>query len=238
MCQENSTFLEYVSQISIILASLTAIYGVNTWRREYRGKKDADLAEEALTLFYKAKDAISAIRNPFSFSNEGASRKPAQNEADVEKEFRDQAYIFFERYEKRQDVFRDLNMMRYRFMARFGKDKAGLFDSIAKITNKILRAANRWARLHILLNRLRKDATEKQQSQIDGWEEIIWDMDEEDGMNTEVAKIVNDVENICRPIITNTYSSTFTNVKIYFKIFVNSVFSVAKKIRNKMWKRE
>jgi hypothetical protein len=25
------------------------------WRREYKGKKQSDLAEEALTLFYKAK---------------------------------------------------------------------------------------------------------------------------------------------------------------------------------------
>jgi len=42
MCQ----FLEYLGQFSIIAASGAAIYGVSTWRQEYTGKKDADLAGE------------------------------------------------------------------------------------------------------------------------------------------------------------------------------------------------
>ena len=63
MSEATPTLLEYLSQSAIIIASITAIYGINAWRREYRGKKDIDLAEETLALFYKAKDAISAIRN-------------------------------------------------------------------------------------------------------------------------------------------------------------------------------
>jgi len=236
MCQESSTFLEYVSQISIIVASLTAIYGVSTWRREYRGKKDADLAEETLTLFYKAKDAISAIRNPFGSSNEGTSRKPAANETEEEKRFRDLAHAFFERYEKHQDVFHSLSSMRYRFMARFGKDKAELFDPIHRIINEIIFSANEWAMMQINSSRISRlpAIEEAERAEINNLRKIIWYSGNNDEINARIEKIINDVENICKPIITKTYSSTFTNVKNYFKISMNSVFSVAKKIRSKM----
>ena len=64
-----------IKNISIIIASWTAVYGIDQWRREYRGKRQAELAEEVLSLFYEAQDAVRHIRNPFGFGGEGASRK-------------------------------------------------------------------------------------------------------------------------------------------------------------------
>ena len=61
-------FSEFLKDISVIVASCTAIYGIGSWRREYRGKKMADLAEEALCLFYEARDAIQHIRNMVGFN--------------------------------------------------------------------------------------------------------------------------------------------------------------------------
>ncbi len=44
-------FSSVIRDASIVIASITAIYGINSWRREHRWKKQSELAEEVLTLF-------------------------------------------------------------------------------------------------------------------------------------------------------------------------------------------
>ena len=44
-------------------AAGVAIYGIRSWRREFRGKRQIELAEDVLALFYEARDAITAIRS-------------------------------------------------------------------------------------------------------------------------------------------------------------------------------
>ncbi|GAF86424.1 unnamed protein product, partial [marine sediment metagenome] len=41
-----------------IFAGFVAIYGINSWIRQFRGKRQIELAEDALELFYNTKDAI------------------------------------------------------------------------------------------------------------------------------------------------------------------------------------
>jgi hypothetical protein len=115
-------FSEFLKDLSIIVASCTAIYGIGSWRREYVGKKRAELAEEVLCLFYEARDAVQHIRNPFSRSNEGSSRKAGENETPEQKEAYDRAYVLFERFNTHIDLFSKMHSIRYRFMAQFGTD--------------------------------------------------------------------------------------------------------------------
>ena len=134
--------LESVSVIiASAIASFTVIYGVNAWRREYIGKRKLELAEEVLALFYEARDVISYIRNPFSFGGEGSTRMAAENESAEEKRINDQAYVVFERYNNRQELFNKLYSMRYRYMAQFGKDSAKPFDDLNKIVHEIFASA-------------------------------------------------------------------------------------------------
>jgi hypothetical protein len=118
------------------------IIGVNAWRQEYVGKRRLELAEEVLALFYEARDTINYIRNPFSYAGEGGTRNAGPNESPEEKRINDNVYIVFERYNKRQDLFNKLYSMRYRYMARFGKDSAKPFDELNNIMNDIFRSAH------------------------------------------------------------------------------------------------
>jgi len=140
------TVLNTLETISIIVASLIAsgavVYGINTWRREYIGKRRLELAEEVLALFYEARDAIRSIRNPFGEAGEGSTRKSAASETPEEKQINDNAYVAFERYNKRQDLFNKIHSMRYRYMAQFGKDSAKPFDDLGGMVNDILRSAS------------------------------------------------------------------------------------------------
>jgi len=132
-----------LASIAAFVASIVAIYGINTWRREFLGKRRIELAEDVLALFYEVKDAIAGIRNPFSFEGEGSTREPIKGEAPEQKKARDRAHIVFERYKKREEVFSKLYSMRYRFMAQIGKDKAQPFEEIHKIIVEIFTAARR-----------------------------------------------------------------------------------------------
>jgi hypothetical protein len=132
-----------VASVAAIIASAVAIYGINSWRREFKGKRQIELAEDVLALFYEARDAITAIRYPLSYETEGRTRKPEDNETEQEKKARDRAYIVWERYSKRKRTFNKLHSMRYRFMAQIGKKESEPFEEIRKIVNEIFTAAER-----------------------------------------------------------------------------------------------
>ena len=106
------------------------------------GKRKIELAEEVLSLFYEARDAISYIRNIFGFVGEGNTRKADTNESPKDKKIYDDAYVVFERYNKYQEPFNKLYSMRYRYMARFGKDSAKPFFELQQIVNEIFSAAS------------------------------------------------------------------------------------------------
>ena len=135
-------FPNILASFSVIIAAVAIILGVSAWQREYVGKRKIELAEEVLALFYEARDAISYIRNIFGFVGEGKTRKADPNESPEDKKLYDDAYVVFERYNKHQELFNKLYSMRYRYMARFGKDSAKPFIELQRIVNEIFSAAS------------------------------------------------------------------------------------------------
>lgn len=60
-----SDWLNVVQAGSVVVAAVVAARGINTWQREYIGKRRMELAEEVLAMFYEARDAIRDVRAPF-----------------------------------------------------------------------------------------------------------------------------------------------------------------------------
>ncbi len=136
------TITDTITAISVAIAALAFVFGVNAWRREFVGKRRIELAENVLALFYEAQDAIREIRSPFSFGGEGSTRKRSEHEREEETQILDQAYVVFERYQKREKLFAELRSMKYRVMATFGSNAGKFFDEINAILNEIFSAAN------------------------------------------------------------------------------------------------
>lgn len=192
--------VEIVASLSVIVASGTAIYSVNAWRREFKGKRDIKLAEEVLALFYQARDAISAIRSPFPCKGEGSRRQPEDNESPEQKRARDRAYVVYEHYEKRQEVFNKLQAKQYQFMSRFGSSKAQPFHDLRHIVHEIALAAGMlgdfWCE--------RGDDPEERKRLLEETrrnESVIWSMGDKDTLAPRVDKVIQDIEQICSPII-------------------------------------
>jgi hypothetical protein len=195
--------LDLIKALSVIVASVVAIYGINTWRRELRGKKEYELAEEVLSLFYRARDIIRAMRSPFAIGGEGSTRKPQDKETAKEKEVRDRAYIVMERFQREKETFDRLHALRFRFMALFGNDKEQPFRDLYGVVHKIFVASHMlafdWQREEFIgvaqheLGERRKRIREN--------EEIFWQQPDNDPIEKRVEEIIGQVEAQCKAII-------------------------------------
>jgi len=199
--QATMRVVELLSYIAVIAASLAAIVGVIAWRHEFKGKRDIELAEDVLCLFYRAERAIEAIRCPGSYASEGQTRTPEESERSEQKQARDQAHVVVKRIQDHGEILDQLYTLRFRFMARFGRDRAKPFDEMRDVVIKIRVSAMCLAVLWA--DRLRrgndtKDGTEKQ---IEKHEAVIWSSGVKDPMESGVKRIVEEIEAICRPII-------------------------------------
>lgn len=190
-----------LESISIIvaagIAAGTVIFGVNAWRREYVGKRRLELAEEVLALFYEARDVISYMRNPFAHAGEGSTRKAGPNESPEEKRINDNAYVVFERYNKRQDLFNKLYSMRYRYMAQFGKDSAKPFNDLQKIVSEIFVSAQMLPHYWTQQGRRtweNKKEFEKHLEEMHRHEAIFWYHGQDDTITPRVDAVISDIE--------------------------------------------
>ena len=186
-----------IKGLSIIIASIVAVRGLNSWRFELKGKKEIELAEQVLALFYECRDAIKMIRNPFSFSGEGQTRKRSENEIENETKLLDQAYVVFERYEKVKSSFTTLRSLKYRFIIVFGKDSEEPFIKLFQTMNEILVSSNILAGIY--LSRLKNGSLDPASLEImKDNEKIFYEMSKDDEINMKVDSAIESIENICK----------------------------------------
>ena len=214
---------DIAQNVSIILASLFAIYGFDAWRREHVGVRRIELSEEVLSLFYQARDAIESIRSPFGFGGEGQTRKPNENETAEEKQSLDQAYVLIERYNKHSELFSRIHSLRYKFMALLGQEAAQPFDELNKIVNELLVASHQmaWRATH-LSPRFYSEAQEKRD-----WDRylkidrVYYAGGDDDSIASRVNQIISSIEDTCRSII-ESKSTLFSIINTPLTKFVIS----------------
>lgn len=197
--------IKIIESIAVIAAAAAAIWGISSWRREMKGKKEFELAEEVLSTLYEAKDKIRNIRSPWGYSEEGKSRKRTEKESEEESKALDKAFVTYERYLKHQETFNRLHALRYRFMAIFGKDKEKLFIELDNIVTEIMLAAESlgldWAsrsRTHIPISEKDQETLKENTRK---HEQIIWAGFKDDPIAKGVEKVIHDIEKLCEPIL-------------------------------------
>jgi hypothetical protein len=193
-----------LSACATAFAACVVIYGINSWRREFKGKRDIELAEEVLELFYRAQDAIRAIRSPLGYASEGQKVIERLKTEKKESEISHWMAVLTERYECREEVFQKLHALRYRFIARFGKDKAKPFDDIKQSISKIFISA----KMLFILQKPKKDGeidikdNASINNKIRTYEaDLTWGDDEKDEITPMVEAAVKQIEETCRKII-------------------------------------
>ncbi|MEO7559070.1 MAG: hypothetical protein ABIT23_02295 [Nitrosospira sp.] len=194
--------LEVLNQFSAFIAIWLAIYGIDSWRREHTAKRQIELAEETLALFYEAADAIKYMRNPASYSSETEDVVKAENESDAGYRARKQASIIFKRYRDNKELFSKLHAMRYRFMAQIGKEPAKPFDDLRGVVNEIQSSASMLSRLWTRDDFQTPAKQEGHQKQISKYEAVFWEgLAESDPINPKLDELTRRMEKTCQEII-------------------------------------
>jgi hypothetical protein len=191
-----------LKEISLIIGIWVAIYGIDSWRREHTGKRQIELAEETLALFYEAKDVITYIRHPAGYSSETETLERGEGESEKDYKARKQASIVFKRYNEHQELFNKIHSMRYRFMAQIGKEQAQPFDDLRKIINEIFLSARMLSRLWARDYFRTEEQREKHYKSIEKHEAIFWEgLEEEDPIISRLNKLITDIESTCKGVI-------------------------------------
>ena len=186
---------------SVAIAAATAVWGINSWRREFVGKKRIDLAEDVLARFYEVQDAVAYMRSPMGYVGEGSSREPHQNESSTEKEIYDRTFVIQKRYNERLEVFSNLRAMKYRFMAQFGRDAGQPFLELERIVNQLFVAARMLNHYWLQQGRRSWRSDEEFQSHLDQMhnnEAVFWDQfEDDDPIRPRLDAAVAKIERIC-----------------------------------------
>jgi hypothetical protein len=195
--------MNIIQTIAIIIASGAAIYGINSWRREAKGRTILDLSEKTLALFYEAKDNITSIRNPANLSGKGSTRPKSDDETEEETKRFNQGYIVTERYNVLRHRFYELFSLKYTYMAVFGKENGKHFDELRKIINEI-RIANYMLVTYYRNPQYNKPENFKSQQEFEKFhkglqehERVIWEHGDDDEINLRIDNIITEVEKVC-----------------------------------------
>jgi hypothetical protein len=188
-------FSVLIQAISVVIASLSVAFAANAWRREFLGKRRIELAEDVLTLFYRARHEIRQIRSTMVEKKEGATRERQENESPEMSQALDKVHIYMERIEARNEIFDKLRSLRYRCMARYGREVEKPFDDLNQILCEILHSAHML--YGVYLNR-EKCSPSTHRKQIAKHEAIIWCLETvrsgPDDVSKKVDKIVEEAE--------------------------------------------
>jgi hypothetical protein len=180
--------------LATILGGIAALRGLDAWRDETVGRRKAELAEEVLAQFYRARDILTWARFPIRTDDREVAALAGESAEDVGE--RRRAFAPVERLAQESQIFSDLQASRYRFMAYFGEEAARPFDEIGALQTEIVNAADK------LIRSQGKPETLETKAGRDAWESAIgWGAVEEDRVAQRLAQAVKNIEAVCRPLI-------------------------------------
>jgi hypothetical protein len=183
--------IENAGAIATLAGVAIAFYGLETWKREYRFKRNSELLEEAQILFYQTEHAIAYLRNAFILIDELKDFEfPSELEDVYSKEKYKYTYTIRKRFDEKQYIFNNLYAIELRFRARFGKDSITAFISMKKKVTELLRAADKYS-----IKGLEKDELTKTQKII--WKDYYIRSKEGDIFGEAINKIVENFEKLC-----------------------------------------
>jgi hypothetical protein len=177
--------------LSIAVAAVFAVLGLDAWRRQLVGKRKFELAEEILVTVYKMKNELSFVRNPGAFVGEGKSRPRAAGEPDKWTDQRDTYFVPLQRMRDLTGEFAQFSRMQALADIYFGPEAAKSIDDLRRAFNHVAIAAG------MLIRTAGENATHDQVSR---WEATIWEgAGEDDKIAMTAEASVSQIDAICRP---------------------------------------
>jgi len=159
-------------------------------------RRRVEFGEELLAAFYKLKDTVRSVRGPFSFGNEGETRKRREYENEAEARSRDGFYVPIVRIQKNSEFLSDLTSKKYRAQAVFQNEIHRAFELTVEVLNRIQIASN------MLVEQVGQPRLESE-----FWRKLerdIWETsapDKPDELSQKILQAIDIVERTVRPTL-------------------------------------
>jgi len=188
------SMLSGFASIGVLIA---AIWGLSTWKREIIGRRRINLAEEALTAFYNAKDKIEYARNGASFGTEGEFPTDETDENIKRHAFAMNTPA--KRLIDESEFFSDFRSMKFKVKAHFGQEADQIFNDVLKARVSVITASQAVARAAIN----RYEDRENQQEFLGRMRERMWESygEEQDAIKISIDTSVDEAEKIFGKIL-------------------------------------
>ena len=190
-------FLSTVEALAVIAASTTAIVGINSWRKEAKWKRKAEVAEEVLLSFYKVRSVFEVIRHPLVGMEE-----ISQDRTD---ELRSSAAVTTKRYQENMVAFDQLRSLRWKYRVVFPRADEEPFEEVEVLLRKILASSYMlgavvWPRQGTNLPEPEFQKHLKEMHDLESWH---WRLDDEnDPFKPRFEKALKQVEVACSKYMT------------------------------------
>lgn len=163
-------------------------------------KRKVELAEQALTAFYEARDVFISARSRGIYGGEGASRTALEGESKAQQEQRNRYFIPIERLTQNKEVFARLRSLRYSFIAYFGEAATAPFEEVFSVQIKMITAAS-----IIIQMAPQDDEGDHRHSFKTSIEPLLnelgWGTAERpDESDRKIEKAIHDIEELCRAV--------------------------------------
>jgi hypothetical protein len=165
-------------------------------------RRRVEFGEELLTSFYKLKDTIRSIRGPFSYGDEGETRKRREHENEADARARDGFYVPIVRIQRNSEFLSDLTSKKYRAQAVFQNEIHRAFEIAVEVLNAIRVASS-----------MLVDQVGQQRVDTEFWrglEREIWDTsspDKPDELSKKILQAIDIVEKAVRPTLERSAAS-------------------------------
>lgn len=199
--------LEGLQEFLTIGATITGIYvgigGLNAWKRETTGKRDIELCQKVVELFYEAEEKMAALRSPLTFVSEGSERQAEVGETEDEKNRRDTLFVPIARFNKQLDFWLELQSYKFRMRALFGDQATKPFTEVDKSLREFRSASTVRYRL------LSATGEARNPEAVNRFEEKIWEgLADDDVIVGRMKSAIKGIEEICIPIVRSSRNDT------------------------------
>lgn len=189
--------------VSLIIAAVVAIKGLQTWRHQLKGTAHYELAKRILKATYRLRDEIQSVRNPLMTEGEiNHAVKEARleiNPSDDDYYVKSMAAVYYIRWKPVIDAYRTLELEAVEAEALWGPKAKEVIVPIKKSVNSLITAIDLvlrdlQPRGPRILNNLHRETFEKIMNGISS-------APEEDQYLRELNSSVEAIEKIARPYI-------------------------------------
>lgn len=197
---------DILSIFSIIVLAVIAIVGLQTWKKQLKGKTEYELARRLLRAVYKTRDAIRLVRTPFASASEIAA---SVNEAGIIPDPQDPDYhnqnqgaLYQRRWKKVLEAMAELDVEAFEAEVIWDKEIRDVLIPLRQQVGLLHLNIERYLRnLNQPSRRLPKaEMLEKIDETIYDFHDLT-DTKSDNPFTVRTAEVISDIENYLRPRI-------------------------------------